>query len=246
MKEIKEFINNVMIDYRTLDSVITKKDKRGCWFRIIRTLFIIIWNIITSPFIYPIWYFNRGFITRRVYEGTTWEEIASLIERGETEIAKEELKKNGKFLYWLWTYGDCDNPLGNGGMPDWYGKNTFYRRWRWSALRNPRMNINYLDFRTGKIMDSISVIDRRNFYYKHKSKGIGDSPDGIYFKWMRDNNDRWYFIYEDNNREHLWYFGYTGLLLDDVGYCGGRFEMSYRKTEGSYNVEGDCVYVDFK
>lgn len=234
MIEIKNFIKNVIIDYKSNDKIITKKDKRKCWFRIIKTLFILIWNIITSPFIYPIWYFNRKSITNKIYKGSSWEEILELIQIGETKIAKEKLKINGRFLYWLWTYGDCDNPLGNGGMPDWYGKNIFWNRLRWSALRNPRFNINYLDFRTSKILTSITIINQRNFSYKHKSKGIGDSPDGIYFKWMMDNNQKWYFIYEDNNKDHLWYFGYTGLLLNDVGYCGGRFEMSYRKTESSY------------
>jgi hypothetical protein len=52
----------------------------------------------------------------------------------------------------------------------------------------------------------------------HKSEGIGDSPDGIYFKWMLEtNNGRWGFIYEDNNVENIFYFGNVGLLKKDIG-----------------------------
>jgi hypothetical protein len=159
------------------------------------------------------------------------------MQNNETTEAKNLLKSNGIFIYWLWTYGDCDNPLGNGGMPEWYGKNNFWNRWRWGALRNPRFNINYMDFRTGLIKEVVTIIDKRNFHYYHVSHGIGDSPNGIYFKWMKDNNGKWYFIYEDNNVNNIFYIGYTGLLLHDVGNSGGRFETSYRKTESSYYKE---------
>jgi len=92
-----------------------------------------------------------------------------------------------------------------------------------------------MNFRTGKITEVIVVIDERNFNYMHKSYGIGDSPDGIYFKWMKDSNEKWYFIYEDNNKDNLFYFGYTGLLKNDINNNGGRFETGYRVTDSSYN-----------
>ena len=52
---------------------------------------------------------------------------------------------------------------------------------------------------------------------------------------MKDNNGKWYFIYEDNNANFIFYIGYTGLLMHDIGNSGGRFETSLRKTTSSYH-----------
>lgn len=239
MVEIKTFFKNVKADYKTSSKSVSKEEKKKCFKGIITTSIRMLWGVITAPFIYPIWYLFRKQITKVAYKGTSWQEVLSLMQANETVKAKELLKANGSFIYWLWTYGDCDDPLGWGGMPKDYlsGKNTFYNRFRYSALRNPRFNVNYMDFRTGRIVEVSTVIDNRDFYYMHKSRGIGDSPDGIYFKWMKDNNGKWYFIYEDNNVSNIFYFGYVGLLNHDVGNSGGRFETSYRVTESSYYVK---------
>lgn len=237
LKEIRIFIRNLIKDYRdnSATNIITKKDKKECYFRIVKTLLLMVWSGVSAPFIYPIWYIFRKQITNKIYRGTSWQEIEDLMNKCESELVKKKLKENGGcFLYWLWTYGDAVDPLGRGGMPEWYGKNTFWNRFKYSAIRNPRFNKNYLDFRTGRIVNAIVVIDYRNFNYMHVSKGIGDSPDGIYFKWMKDHNNKWYFIYEDNNSSNIFYIGYTGLLYKDIGNLGGRFETSYRKTEKSY------------
>ncbi|NPV13023.1 MAG: hypothetical protein HPY57_14755 [Ignavibacteria bacterium] len=235
-KEIISFIKNINKDYKDITSKVPKKEKAKCFKRIIKNLFIMIWSGISAPFIYPVWYLFRKPITKKIYKGTSWQEIEKLMADCETELAKQKLKANGKFLYWLWTYGDAVDPLERGGLPTDFrnGKNTFCNRFMYSAIRNPRFNINYMELRTGRITDVVVVIDERNFHYMHNSYGIGDSPDGKYFKWMKDNNEKWYFIYEDNNKKHIFYFGYTGLLMHDIGNKGGRFETSYRKTDGSY------------
>lgn len=232
--EFLRFFKNVRSDLKNSSDQISIKDKKKCWNRIILNIFIIIWNAISAPFIYPVWYLFRQKITKKIYKNTSWQDIHNLMKLNETNFVKQLLLINGRFFYWLWTYGDCEDPLGRGGLPNKCGKNTFLNRYKWSAIRNPRFNINYMNFRTGTIVQVIKIIDTRDFNYLHKSFGIGDSPDGIYFKWMKDNNNKWYFIYEDNNSNHLFYFGYTGLLRNDIGNCGGRFELSYRKTESSY------------
>lgn len=237
--EFVRFFQTIKSDLKVSSNQISISDKKKCWNRIILNIFTIVWNAISAPFVYPIWYMFRKIITTNIYENTSWQEILKLMQSNETELAKQILLHNGKFLYWLWTYGDCDDPLGCGGLPNKYGKNTFLNRFKWSAIRNPRFNINYMNFRTGKIVQVINIIDNRNFNYMHKSFGISDSPDGIYFKWMKDNNNKWYFIYEDNNSNHLFYFGYTGLLKYDIGFNGGRFELSYRKTKESYFVNNN-------
>lgn len=235
-KEIFIFIKNVIKDLKNKNSKVPKKEKYKCYLRVIKNLFYMLWNGISAPFIYPIWYIFRKSITKRIYRGTSWQEIEQLMTLCETKLVEQKLKYNGRFLFWLWTYGDAVDPLGRGGLPHNFrnGKNNFINRFLYSAIRNPRFNVNYLYLRTSTIIDREVVIDNRNFLYMHKSFGIGDSPDGIYFKWMKDKNNKWYFIYEDNNKKHIFYIGYTGLLYLDVGNYGGRFETSCRKTESSY------------
>ncbi len=243
-KELSTFIKNVRKDYRTVSETISKKDKRRCYRRIIGTLFFMLWSGISAPIIYPIWYLFRRPICKRVFRGTSWQEIEELFKVRDIESIKSKIKTNGRFFYWLWTYGDRKDPLGRGDLPKDYlnGKNTFWNRFRYCALRNPRYTSNYLSLRTGVIEDVEIVIDTRNFNIKHRSYGIGDVPDGMYFKWMKDTQGKWYFIYEDNNEKHIFYIGYVGLLYDDIGRSGGRFETSRRKTDDTY-ISGKIMII---
>lgn len=229
--EVKNFIKNTRES-----NVLTKQEKRNCWKGIFKNILMSLWNKITAPFIYPIWYLFRKKITNKIYKGTSWREINDLMSFNKTKKVKQKLKNNGIFLYWIWTYGDAKNPLQRGGLPKEFGKNTFWNRFKYSALRNPRFNYNYIYFRTGEIIKAFVVIDNRNFNYMHKSPGIGDSPNGIYFCWLKDHNSKWYFIYEDNNVNNIFYFGYTGFLKQNIGNSGGRFEIVYRKTSVSYKI----------
>lgn len=242
MGEIARFIGNlasdVLIGYciPCRRSDVKRSDKFKCLGRMTSKLAGLVWCKISAPLIYPLWYIFRRRITERIHRGTTWEEIKAHIDANETAEAKAKLKANGRFLYWMWTYGDIDDPLGRGGLPKNYkgGENTFWNRYRYSALRNPRFNYNYMELKTGVIVEAVESIDTRDFGVWHVSDGIGDSPDGVYFKWMRDAGDRWYFLYEDNNSKHIFYFGYVGLR-NDVGRVG-RLEASLRKTKSTYQV----------
>ena len=57
------------------------------------------------------------------------------------------------------------------------------------------------------------------------------------FRWFVDEKDEWYYIYDDNNKDNLFYVGWTGLgkyntwtqKIEDIG-LNGRFEISYRKN----------------
>lgn len=233
-KEIGTFFSNLQKDYENPYSSIPRKEKRASYFRMTKLLFMNIWNGITAPFIYPIWYAFRTQITNKIYSDTTWQEINKLIDDNHTDIVKNKLKKNGgNFLYWLWTYGDLRDPLGEGEIINYGIKNNFWNRFKENAIRNVRFTTNFMEFRTGTITKVITVIDDRNFNFMHKSEGIGDSPDGIYFKWMLDNYGKWGFIYEDNNENNIFYFGNVGLLRDDLNH-NGRFETAYRATDSSY------------
>jgi hypothetical protein len=237
LTEIKTFLKIIRLNiYHQNDVVVSKQDKINCCKKVVINLLEYVWNGVTAPFVYPIWYLFKNQITKKVYNGTSWEEISSLMSTNKISEVKNKLLVNGKFMYWLWTYSDSDDPLGKGGLPDVY-KNTFFGRFYWGAIRNPRFNFNYMEFRTQEITQVVTIIDKRNFNFMHKSFGLGDSPDGVYFKWMKDKNNNWYFIYEDNNEKNLFYIGYTGLLKQDIGQTGGRFETGYRNTDSSYCVK---------
>lgn len=231
-KEVRRFISNLYKDYKS-NTGPSKKAKRKCYATTLRLLFMYLWNGISAPFIYPIWYLFRKQITTKIYQGTTWQEINKMIDDNKTAEVKSILKKNGKVLYWLWTYGDLRDPLGLGEIVGYNIPNTFWNRFKENAIRNARFTINFMEFRTGTIVEEgITPIDNRNYAFMHKSSGIGDSPDGIYFEWVKDEDGKWYFIYEDNNQENIFYYGYVGL--NHWGRKNGRFEVSYRKTDSSY------------
>lgn len=234
LQEIREAYKDIKMDYKQIGAI-SQADKRQCYRRIVKNLLWGIWGAITSLFIYPIWYIWRKQITDKIHKGTSWQEIEAHMQKCEIKEVETKLKKNGKFLFWLWTYGDCNDPYGWGGMPTDFrsGKNSFIDRYIWSAIRNPRFNINYLYFRTSAIEKQHDVINTLNWGYWHKSYGIGGNPDGIIFKWVKDNNNKWFFIYENNNPKHMFYFGYVGLYKDGTIGKHGRFETSYRKTLSS-------------
>lgn len=234
MKELGRFFRNLRADYKSGKGP-SKKDKRKGYLRLTKLSFMGVWNAISAPFIYPIWYLFRKQITNKIYSGTSWQEINKLIDENKTAQVKTTLKNNaGNFIYWLWTYGDLRDPLGEGEIINYGVKNNFWNRFKENAIRNVRFTTNFMEFRTGNIKEVFVVKDERNRSYMHKSEGIGDSPDGVYFKWMLDENGKWGFIYEDNNVENIFYFGNVGLLYKDIGY-NGRFETAYRKTDSSYH-----------
>lgn len=231
-REIRKFLKNLRIDYRSGLGP-TKKQKVSCYIRTLRMLFMYIWNGLSAPIVYPFWYIFRKKIVSRAYRGTSWQEINKMVEENKTSKVKSIIKNNGKFIYWLWTYGDLRDPLGRGELMD-RKTNTFWNRYWENAFRNCRFTINFMEFRTASIVDSLIVIDSRNFNYMHVSEGIGNSPDGIFFRWMCDSDNKWSFIYEDNNKENIFYYGYVGMHKPNIIGLNGRFEIGYRKTGSSF------------
>ena len=131
-KEIKRFIKTIKLDYKSTKGLPSKKDKQNTYKRILKFIFGLLWNLSSALLIYPIWYIFRKQITKTIYAGTSWEEIEHLMQICEIDQVEKKLKQKGYFLFWLWTYGDCHDPLGRGGMPIDYedGKNNFYNRYK--------------------------------------------------------------------------------------------------------------------
>lgn len=215
----------------------TRIEKRACYKLAIKSIFSLLWCSISAPLIYSIWYLFRKPITEKIHDEIPWQVVKEWVDHNNIKLVRVLFKEKGKFLYWLWTYGDLNDPLGRGGLPVDYknGRNTFWNRFRYSALRNPRFNYNYVELRTARPIAEVTAINTRNFNYMHKSFGIGDSPDGTWLKWVLDEKGKWYFIYEDCNRRAIWYCGWVGLKDIDTSF-GGRFEVSYRSTDSSYTL----------
>lgn len=240
LKEIRGFLREARKDYK-LSNDYVKSKKRKAYLKTVRLTLDYIWSGITAPLVYPIWYIFRKQITNSIYEGTSWQEVHKLIESNKIDEAKSIVKRKGLFLYWLWTYGDLRDPLGRGELPeDGYKgrfKNNFIGRFYENAIRNARFTVNYMNYRTGTIVKAYGVIDTRDFTVFHSSEGLGKAPSGIMFRWFVDDKDRWYYIYDDNNKDNLFYIGWTGLgkyntwtqKIEDIG-LNGRFEISYRKN----------------
>lgn len=233
LKEIKAFFKAMKDDYKSSNSE-TKVHKKKAILKTIYLTFDQIWSGISALFIYPIWYFFRKQITNTIYEGTSWQIVQKMIQDNKIDDAKKIVKRKGKFLYWIWTYGDLNDPLGRGELPDdgYNGKfkNNFIGRYYENALRNPRFTINYMNYRSGNIVKVNTVKDTRNYDIEHSSEGLGSAPAGIYFKWLVDDRNEWYYIYNDNNENNLFYFGYVGFSNDIIG-SNGRFEIGYRNRK---------------
>jgi hypothetical protein len=230
MTEFRQFIAAMKKDYRLSGSGVKRKKKKAI-LKTVRLTFDQIWSGIMAPLIYPIWYVFRKQITNAVYEGTSWEAVHKLINNNGIAEAKRIVSRRGKFIYWLWTFGDLRDPLGRGELPDdgYKGrfKNNFIGRFYENAIRNPRFTINYIDYRTGPIVRTYTIADTRDYSKTLSSEGLGSQPIGMYFKWFVDDKGEWYYVYDDNNSKNMFYFGYLSLGKDEIGKCG-RFEIGYR------------------
>lgn len=227
MQEVINFIKVLHTDYQvsTKEMQILKKKA------ILKTIKMTcsqIWSGVTAPLVYPFWWLFREKIVDRVYRGTSWQEILELVRANKTVEVESKLKQNGRFWFWLWTFGDLEDPLGRGELPK-AKENNFKTRFYENAIRNPRFTINYMFYRSGTIVAVEKVIDTRDFTVQHASDGLGSAASGCLFKWMLDDRGDWLFIYDDNNQYNLFYYGYSGLGRDDIGH-NGRFEIGYRKN----------------
>lgn len=233
LKEIGGFISTLKKDYKESDRE-SKKMKRAAFFKALNLTFNQIWSGISAPLVYPIWWIFRRRITETVYKGSSWQEVRQLINDNKIDEAKAIVSKSGKLVYWLWTFGDLRDPLGRGELPDdgYRGrfKNNFIGRFYENAIRNPRFTINYMDYRTGTIVKTWTPKDTRDWGKSVSSEGLGDSPVGVFFKWFIDDKGKWTFIYEDNNTQNSFYFGWCGLSGKNVVGKNGRFEIGYRKN----------------
>ena len=212
MKKVKLFFRNLRMDYINTPKF-QRKAKRDCYYRAMGHVLSYLWSIITAPVVYPIWYKNR-------------QKIEMMWVR-----YKLYGKEINRFWYWVWTYGDANDPLRWGCMPKTYrdGRNTFKNRWFFSAIRNPLFTYNSIHYISKRIVEEEYSIDTRNFDVMIPSYGIGDSLEGILFKWFYANDGTMYFIYEDSTPDSIFYFGWVGLRdLSKSETKKGRFEMAFR------------------
>lgn len=204
-------LRDLYLDYKSTPRVV-KPYKLNCYRRAFGHFLSTLWSVISAPLIYPIWYIFRERITMKLVN---------------EDVYGADMNA---FWRWVWTYGDLHDPLGRGGMPLDYrnGENSFINRFWYSAIRNPRFTYNFKYYITKPVQwINTPNIDTRNFENMISSYGIGDSPDGKLLQWF-GGSLYWYFIYENNTKESIYYFGWVDEKK--VGkQC--RFEMAHRNRK---------------
>ncbi len=245
---LEEQENNSMIkvlwkDY--FESKENRKEKRDCYARYTKLFIETLYGQITAPFCYVGYYLCRKKITNKLtelYKEKNLENIENIgkdITNG--VIDKEEIKEClGNGYYKLWLYGDTDNPVEDGGVPQSYKSNLpmFIRRWFYSGVRNPRWNATYINNYSANIKKITTSIDKRTNTNTHNF-GTSDTRLGTWLRWYVDEEGKWWFLYEDTKRTKenegkLFYFGAVGLgnkedgaYKNEVQKC--RFEFSLNR-----------------
>lgn len=238
-----------MIDVLVQDFIDDKqhrKEKFDCYARYLQLFFKTAYGQISAPLGYLGYYYSRKRITHKLQNFynekglTNIEDIGNDIVNGVINI--KELKEYlGTFDYNLWLYGDTKQPIENGGVPEDYKQSLplFWRRWLYSAIRNPRWNAMYVNNYTSRIVGITTPYDNRLNITTH-NYGTGDTKLGMVLRWVTDEEGKWWFFYENTrktrgNKGKLFYFGIVGLSqIEDGEYKHGlkpnRFEFSLNRT----------------
>ena len=190
-----------------------------------------IFRIITAPIMYPIYYiFFRKWLSEK------WELYSGWMEGHQRQSVRQAIiGRYGWLGYFVYLYGDMQDPLGCGGVPDDYLPDawTFWRRYRWSAIRNPMFNLVHLSpwYNTDWITGYWVEYDTRVDDMAATTIGLGPQRLGKVKMWYQDVSFKWYFIYERADEKRYQYIGWVGLLdifpLKKSG-VRGRYEYAFR------------------
>ena len=216
--------------------------------KVINYLFQYLVSGITAPIMYPVWYLFRN----KIKDILDIEE-ATRLRKTTPELVKDYIISNTNiWVYWLWLYGENNYKTGD-MSPTWllinrgFSKedqllltqefkdkileeecyNNFWYRYRWSALRNPRYNYNYLYYKSGVIKFNLIVLDNRTDETV-PMVGFGDPRIGTYYAKLRDEDKKEYFIYEKTTKWYHFSFGWSGLMnnpIDKRGTFGTTFRF---------------------
>lgn len=203
-------------------SPINRKEKIDCYSRYAKLFLQSIYGQITAPIIYVGYYLSRKKITHKLENFYKLNNLSNIENIGKDIVngivLKEDLKKYlGYFYYNLWLYGDTDDPIISGGVPNDYKPNlpVFQRRWFYSGVRNARWNATYINNYSNDIVMIQTSYDTRKGVVT-SNYGTGDTQLGVWLRWYVDNKGRWWFFYENtkitkHNKGKLFYFGAVGL-----------------------------------
>ena len=177
---------------------------------------------------YPIYYvFYRKKLSK------SWSDINDAIENKFFSITRSVLiQRFGLFGYYMWLYGDKDNPMGDGNLPAFAGDGTkFWPRYKWAALRNPMFNLCLIGdmYNTSIIEHSYVEYDHRDDEYWATSDGLGAQKFGSVKVWFQDDDKKWYFVWEYADAKKYRYLGWVGKLDRDSNHA--RWEWAFRKTK---------------
>lgn len=232
---IWNFIKHVWNDYFSDKTL--KKQKRKCYWSIIKIAADQLWSFLSSWLIFAIYYMFRKPITNKLLKNG-WEYDLQYAVDGVNAIEdNKKIKKTlGCFYYWLWSYSDEGvDPLGKGIVPDSYKpnvKSTFWRRYLWSGIRNPRTIKCHVYHRTEKkiveewLSNQTDLIDKYVDVY-----GFGKRQMNTEFKWYKNEDNKLYFYYHNVKGTKFLYFGFVDAYFKDKKQEYKRFECSSRSCE---------------
>lgn len=217
-----------------------REEKRECYARYTKLFFKTLYSQVSAPILYIGYYMCRKKITKKLsqlYQEKGLENIENIgkdIVNG--VISEQEIKDYlGEGYYKLWLYGDTDDPIESGGVPQSYKPtlSMFARRWFYSGVRNPRWNATYIDNYSSNIRRISTSFDNRSDVNTH-NYGTSDTKLGTWLRWYVDDNGKWWFLYEKTKRTKgnsgkLFYFGAVGL--------GDKQDGNYKKEENKCRFE---------
>ena len=209
-------------------------DRMRCYLRIPWILTLDVWRIITAPIVYPFYYvFFRKWLSKN------WEEINKAVETKSFRLVRRAIiMRFGLFGYFIWLYGDKEDPMGNANLLEWAGDGTkFWPRYKWAALRNPMFNLCLIGkaYNTAYIERSYVEYDRRCPDSWATSNGLGAQRFGSVKVWFKDIDGKWYFVWEYADEKKYQYLGWVGKLDRDSNHA--RWEFAFRSTKSTYHTK---------
>lgn len=248
-KEIKEVINKEHVTYyHNKKYVINIKKQKECLKEIRKYLFIQLFNAIMSPICYIIWYLNRYKLTKKLQKELIKHPLTIPNTREEytSEIYVIAKKTFSKFWFFMWTFGDINDPLNTGGTPVDYKthiKSLFIRRFLFRSIRNPRsIYIHHIQTSDPIIDDLIPegliLYDTRDMSKPTENYGTGDGHIGSFIRYYISYTGKIYMYYERCTKGKTFYIGFCKIPFKQLE-CGNwvqitnktRFEISYRTSK---------------
>lgn len=195
-------------------------------------------HLIIAPIVYPIYYIFRNKLNDKIFKYymefyaddmsislSDFEHDMYYSLRYGTQDKRNEyinilLMSLSDIELYLWYSGDMLDVDNTGGMPEDYKPHLpkFWRRWLYSAIRNPFYNYVWVNYVRGPVKDIQTVFDNRNNTVV-KTQGLLNHRVGMRLRIYTTENGYKYFYYERTYKSKIlgWRTNYSGVVgISDV------------------------------